>query len=184
MTTVDQLRRLNGTVTYHRFGVVKLRVKDQFWHFYSDRTPVVLKENIHSHPYPYESKILFGGIRHHIYAVKPSEEESKQNYRMRMRMSGNTSPLNVVYDNIELIKSATFDTYKQDTYTIEHSVLHQIELITPKCVTHLTAGRWGNPVYFVLNKELEFTKDDIWQRVSTDECWEIIEYTLDDEDNS
>ncbi|MGV7235524.1 MAG: hypothetical protein ACQ9ET_04625 [Nitrosomonadaceae bacterium] len=182
MITIDELRALNAHVTYNPLGVVKLRVNyDEFWHFYSDKTPVALEDNIHSHPYTYESKILFGGLRHHIYDVIPVEK-SHQRYDARFGIS-NKTPITTLHENVEPVKLTSFDTYKDDSYYIKHSTLHKIEVITPKCVTYLKAEPWVKQLFFVVDKDNVYTRKDIAQRATTDECWEIIEYTLNDEDN-
>jgi len=182
MISIDELRALNGKVSYHAMGVVKLRVNfDEFWHFYSDRTPIP-KGNTHSHPYAYESKILFGGVRHYICDVVSTTKETQHNYQARIGRVG--TPLTVIHDNINIIESATFDTYKNDTYYINHSTLHKIEPLTRKCVTYLKAEPWQDKLYFVVDKNKTHTRKEVLtQRASRDECWEIIEYTLDDEDN-
>jgi len=181
MTTVDQLRRLGGRVTYHQFGVVKLKVRNQFWHFYSDQTPIP-PGNIHSHPYAYESRILFGGIRHYICDVVPTTEETQHSYQARIGRVG--TPLTVIHDNIEIIESVTFDTYKGDSYYINHSTLHKVAPITEKCVTYLKAEAWYDKLYFVVDRDKVYTREDaLTKKATSDECWEIIEYTLDDEDN-
>ena len=182
MITIDELRKLNGRVRYSAMGVVKIGVDfKEFWHFYSDQTPIP-EGNIHSHPYAYESKILFGGIRHSIYDVVPIEEETQQNYQARFGRAG--TPLTVIHDNIDIIESATFDTYKNDEYYIDHSTLHKIAPLTSKCVTYLKAEPWQNKLYFVVDKDRQYTREEaLAQRASESECWEIIRYTLDDDDN-
>lgn len=184
MITIDELRKLNGRVTYHALGTVKLNVGfKEFWHFYSDKTPVALDENIHSHPYSYDSKILFGGIRHHIYDVIPTEEKRVNSYKRRAK-HGSKVELDVIHENIDVLETITFDTYKDDTYYINHSTLHKIELITPKCVTYLKAQPWQDNLFFVVHEDWNMTRKEILtQKASNAECWEIIEYTLNDEDN-
>jgi hypothetical protein len=184
MVSIDELRAINGTVSYHPMGVVKLRKNyDEYWHFYSDKTPVALDTNIHSHPYSYESTILFGGLRHHIHDVVPTEEERQNSYQGRFKRS-NKTPLTVIHENVDVITSTTFDTYKDDTYYIKHSTLHKIDVITPKCVTYLKAEPWQSNLFFVVAKDWNMTREQILtQKATAAECWEIIKYTLDDEDN-
>jgi len=183
MISIDELRALNGHVTFHAFGVVKLRVKaNEYWHFYSDKTPVVIENNIHSHPYEYESKILFGGIRHHIYNVEPTTEKTQNSYQAKIGLTRDL--LTMVHDNVNVIKSAVFDTYKDDTYYISHSTLHEVELITPKCVTYLKSGPYLRKFFLVVEEGVTYTREQVLtQRATESECWEIIRYTLDDEDN-
>lgn len=183
MITIDELQALNGKVTYNPLGVVKIRVNyDEFWHFYSDKTPVTLKENIHTHPYSYESKILFGGIRHHIYDVEPTDEETLHKYQKRGRVR--TAPLITIHENVNVIQSAVFDTYKNNSYYIHNCVLHQTELLTSKCVTYLKAEPWVHQVFFIKKEGIDFSVEDVRQKASVAECWEIIEYTLNDDDNN
>lgn len=184
MLTIDELRAKNGVVTYHPMGVVKLRVNwDEFWHFYSDKTPVALDENIHSHPYTYDSTILFGGLRHYIYDVVPTEEKRPNSYQGRFGR-GHKTPLTVVHENVDILETTRFDTYKGDSYYIKHSTLHKIEQIMPKTVTYLKAEPWQEQLFFVVHEDWKWTKEELMtQKATPDECWEIIEYTLDDEDN-
>jgi hypothetical protein len=182
MINIDELRALNGKVTYNPLGVVKLRLNyDEFWHFYSDKTPVVLNVNIHSHPYSYESKILKGSLRHHIHSVEETDEETSRNFQVRGR--SNKSPMVIKYENINVKEVVTFDTHVDSSYYIRHSVLHQTELLTEKCVTYLKAEPWQKQVFFVMDKDKTYTREDLFQRATTAECWEIIEHTLN-EDNS
>ena len=182
MISIDELRKLDGRVTYNALGVVKLRANfNEYWHFYSDKTPIP-EGNIHSHPYEYESRILFGGIQHKIYEVVPTTQESQYNYRGRFGRAG--TPQHIIHDNIDIIESATFDTYKNDTYYINHSTLHRVESLTPKCVTYFKAGPWQEKLYFVVDKDRVYTRKEVLtQKATPDECWEIIEDILNDEDN-
>ena len=183
MVSVDQLRALNGHVTYNPLGVVKLRIGyRRFWHFYSEDTPAVLKENIHSHPYSFESRIIKGSVRHQIYHVEETDQETDYNFRVRGKSKD--SPLVVKYENINYHKVLEFDTNEGDTYNIHHSVLHQIELTSPKAVTVLSAGPWVESVQFVMRKDVNYTKEELFQRATEAECWEIIEHILSDENNS
>ncbi len=179
MISIDELRALNGKVTYNPLGVVKLRLGfSKFWHFYSDKTPVVLETNIHTHPYPYESKILKGGIRHHIYEVEETDEETTQHFLTRGY--SNKSPMVVKYENVNVKEVVTFDTFVDDSYYIRNGVLHETELLTDKCVTYLNAEPWVDELFFIMPKDVTYTREQLFQRATTAECWEIIEYTLSD----
>lgn len=184
MMTIDGLRSLNGIISYHPMGVVKLRRNPrEYWHFYSDKTPVDLNTNIHSHPYSYKSQIVFGGLRHYIHDVVPTEEERENSYQGRFGRS-NQTPLTVIHKNVDVITSAVFDTYKDDSYNIKHSTLHKVDRVTPKCVTYLKAEPWQDQLFFVIHEDWKMTREELrTQKATASECWEIIEYTLDDEDN-
>lgn len=185
MKTIDELRKLAcRPLTYHPQGCIRLTFGKDFenvYHFYSDRTPILVKEshshdNIHTHPYSFKSTVIKGTIRNHIYQWEESEEATDHCIVRRQCRAG--MPWHPEQSNITFKKVLTFDTHENDSYTIEYSVMHKVEWMTPKIITLLEKSQIMQEPTFILPQDTLYTEEELFELKSEEECWDIIEYTL------
>ena len=177
MLTIDELRKLNGKAVYHPLGAIRLHVdKLTVWHFYSDQSPMMSDENIHTHPYSFKSTIYKGGIRNIVYHYEQTEENTK--CRLLERACKEGACQHDLYDNVNYYEALTFDTFAGESYNIHHSVMHKIEVLTPKAISLLNKKPIEADALFILDKDVTFDDDEFFNQKSEKECWEIIEYTL------
>ncbi len=181
MITIDELRRLNGRITYQPLGAVRITFrKNLIYQFYSKLTPPVNPDNYHTHPYSFNSTIIKGGIRNHIYHFEESNEETK--CRLQARACRRGVPLTTVYENVNFNEVLTYDTYEGNSYDMHYTVMHKIEPLGPKVISLLRKGPAEDDVLFIFDKTVHFTEEELFDLKTKDECWEIVEYTLNDND--
>lgn len=181
MITIDQLKKLDGRISYAPVGVIRLEyAKDRLYHFYSEQAPAILMENIHTHPHSFTSTIIKGGIRNHLYRVEDSMVETEHCVRsFAFRTKGAKIKMeqsNVTYDRI-----TTFDTYSDGEYRIHYTAMHMINILVPKTITHLSCSPHIGAlrdVYFVMKKNVSYDKEELRNLKTEDECWEIVADTL------
>ena len=83
-----------------------------------------------------------------------------------------------VHENVNRVNTITFDVSEGQSYNIHHSVIHKIELVTPKVISFIEKGPKENMPYFVLEQQIEHNDEELFNLKTEDECWDIIEYTL------
>ena len=181
MITIDQLRALNGRPHYMGLGVVKYPFrKNQSYHFYSDKAKVLV-EDIHEHRFSFTSNVIKGKLKNYIYDICGANPAST--LRVERGECAPDVKRDIIASNINLIELCTFVTEPGQEYHIHYTTLHRIECLTTKVIT-------------LLNKELPFAQTTprfitdtanpsvcaFSQPKPTSECWEIIEYTLNDND--
>lgn len=182
MITIDELRKLDGKITYTPLGVIRYVFRESYmYHFYSDQAPIVLVDNMHTHPHSFKSTVMKGGIQNHIYHYEKSMEETEYNLRSRPYPGRGKATVKIEEDNVDFNEVLTFDTNVGDSYNIDHTTMHRVKLLTPKVVTLLkcspSIGAESN-VFFIMKKETDYTADQ-WVGLKTEkECWEAVEYTL------
>lgn len=181
MLTIDGLKKLNGQIVYHPLGAIRLIFsrggKKLVYHFYSDQSPMQDPTNLHNHPYTFTSKIFKGTLRNFIYDVSESETETK--HKMIQRECCENSPTPIIHENVERVNTLTFDVSEGQSYNIHHSVIHRIELVTPKVISLLEKGPTVIKPYFVLEQHIEHKDGELFNLKPESECWEIIKYTLE-----
>lgn len=182
MITIDELRKLNGRISYTPVGVVRLVFREKYmYHFFSDQAPPVLIDNIHTHPHSFKSIIKKGGIRNHVYRYEKSEDETEYNLASRLYPGRAKATLKIEENNINFNKVLTFDTLEGGSYNINHTTMHEIELLAPKVVTLLNCSPYigaMSKVLFIMKKDTVYTKEQLFNLKTEKECWEIVEYTL------
>jgi len=180
MLTIDGLRKLNGHVVCHPLGAVRLLFsrggKQLVYHFYSDKSPMQDPTNLHNHPYTFTSRIFKGVLRNFIYDVTESETPTPHKMIQRECCEGSETP--TIHANVNRVNTLTFDVSEGQSYEIHHSVIHRIELRTPKVISLLDRGPNVCMPYFVLEQHIEHKDEELFNLKSVKECWEIIEYTL------
>jgi hypothetical protein len=184
MITVDQLRKMGGRIAYTPVGLIRIEPNNkQLWHFYSPDAPPILTNNIHTHPQSFTSKVLKGGIRNHIYRVNDVEEETEHCVRcVKFRVSpdktkSSTKKAEIVRENVSYEKTVTFDTYAGGEYYLHYLTMHKVEILEPKTVTVLDCQPYIGAfpdVFFVMGKDVFYTTEQLHNRKSTKECWEIV----------
>jgi hypothetical protein len=151
------------------------------YHFFSVHAPPIIADNIHTHPHSFTSNVIKGGIRNHIYRIDDAERET--NYcvrRLRFRADPAT-PVETVRDNVSYEKTVTFDTYAGNEYDIHNTTMHKIELLEPKTITLIECSPHIGAlidVYFVMDKNTSYTKEQLHNRMNKVKCWEIVADTL------
>ena len=129
MLTIDKLRKICKRIVYHPLGAIRLTVGEDYrsvYHFYSDQTPMLNTENIHSHPYSFKSTILKGVLRNIVYDYVATDEVA--DHKMFTRCCRKNAPLTVVHDNVKVNNILTFETHENESYYIHCSVIHKIDL--------------------------------------------------------
>jgi len=183
MITVDELRALDGHAQYMGLGVIKYAFrKNRAYHFYSNKILSIV-DDIHEHKFGFTSTVIKGELKNYIYEIDGTDPNST--LQVERGVCGRDTIRTLVQSNINLVESCTFTTRPGQSYHIEYTTLHKIECLTPKVITLLT-------------KELplsqldpQFITDATKQAVcafsqpkSDAECWELIEYTLSDDDET
>jgi hypothetical protein len=98
-----------------------------------------------------------------------------------------------IHENIEPLNVCTFDTVARESYFLQRGVYHHVESVTPKLITCMDivpptkeelASRntyWPQKAQFIIDKRIPYVGVYSQPR-SEKECWEIIEYTINDND--
>lgn len=185
MITIDKLRDLSRSYGsnphYNGIGMIRLRVSEtQAYLFYSDLA-VPFVNDIHDHRYSFSSDILRGTLRTDVYKFTESDEYTDLN--IVRRYWGDREP-EITAPNINLYKVCTFDAVEGETYNIDYRVFHHVTKTTPKLITCMTTQPLPWPVeanQFIESKSNPSAAID-FKTMSKGECWEVIEYTLNDND--
>ncbi|MGV7235523.1 MAG: hypothetical protein ACQ9ET_04620 [Nitrosomonadaceae bacterium] len=184
MITVDELRKMGGRIAYTPVGLIRIEPnKYQLYHFYSPDAPPILEENVHTHPQSFKSTVIKGGIRNHIYRVDDVMEETDYCVRcVKFRVppalqQSSTKTAKVVRKNVSYEKCVTFDTYEGNNYDLHYTTMHEVEILEPKTATILDCrphiGAYPD-VFFVMGKDVSYTKEQLHNRKTEKECWEIV----------
>lgn len=180
--TIDGLRLLGGKISYTPVGVIRLEFsKERMYHFFSEHAPPILLDNIHTHPHSFTSKIIKGGIRNHIYNVEDTEEESDYCVRRVAFRKREKAQIEMYRENTVSQEVVRFDTYAGGTYTIGSTTMHTIDILEPKTITLLECSPYIaalTDVYFQMRKDVSYTRDQLHNLKTEQECWEIVADTL------
>jgi len=177
MLTIDGLRKLKGRAVYHPLGAIRLHFRgNMVYHFYSDQAPMMSDENIHTHPYSFKSTVYKGGVRNIVYHYEEAENETECRLLERACREGACEQNK--YENVDFYEALRFETLAGESYNIHHSVMHKIELVEPKTVTLLEKGPVIGDALFILDKDIVWNDEELFNLKPEEECWEIIEYTL------
>ena len=65
-----------------------------------------------------------------------------------------------------------------ESYNINHSVMHKVETIGRKVISLLEKQPVAADALFILDKNIVWKDEELFNLKSEKECWEIIEYTL------
>jgi hypothetical protein len=183
MITVDSLKKLGGKISYTPVGVIRLEfAKDRMYHFFSEHAPPILSDNIHTHPHSFVSNVIKGGIRNHIYQIQDSDTETEHCVkRFKFRTENKDEKLTMHKENVTFHEATRFDTYAGGTYRIDSTTMHEIDILEPKTITLLTCTPYIaalTDVYFLMKKEVSYTREQLHNLKTTQECWEIVADTL------
>lgn len=181
MITIDELRKLGGLAKYNGTGVVKLHVgRTQIYRFYSDMATTV-SEDIHEHRCNFTSTVLKGVLKNYIYDVAGQDPASILEI-VRSKCEANAEKI-IEVPNAVLIEQCNFTTMPGESYYLAYNVLHQIERVTPKVVTLMQKEpNVQEAARIVMDTSITEYVCPISVKKSEKECWEIIEYTLNDND--
>lgn len=176
MITVDDLRKMGGYPHYLGLGVIKCRVgADESYHFYSDRAEVLVNQ-IHDHRFGFTSTILKGVLKNTIYIIDGQDPDSV--LQVERGECKKEADREILVANANMKELINFTSCVGESYYIAYDTLHQIEVVTPTLVTHLKKEPFSQIAP-------RFVVDTSMPRVcamskpkTQDECWEIIEYTL------
>jgi hypothetical protein len=161
--------------------MIRLRVSEsQAYLFYSDHSEPFVND-IHNHRYSFTSDILKGTLRTEVYKFTETDEYTDLNV---VRRYWDKREPEIMAANINLYKVCTFDAIKGDTYNIDYRVFHHVTKQTPKLITRMTTQPLPWPVeanQFIESKSNPSAPIDA-KTMSKERCWEVIEYTLDDND--
>lgn len=177
MITIDQLRRESKhRPGYMGLGVIKLRVNDRSaYRFYCDEVARQTIDQIHTHTFSFDAKVLKGVLRNIIYDVTTVDHET--DYRLTQGKCDHTPPP-TAFENVEFKETFRIDSPVGTEYSIDSQTFHRIELVTDKVVTfkHTTHNPDTHP-QFVEDKQIEYV--DPWaDRKTTEQCWEAIAFIL------
>lgn len=180
MITIDELRKLDGMARYNGTGVVKLHVgKSLIYRFYSDMAAVV-SEDIHEHRCSFTSTVLKGVLKNYIYEVSGQDPKSTLQV-VRSECKANADKI-IEVSNAVISEQCNFTTVAGQSYHIAYNTLHQIERVTPKVITLMEKEPNTQDAARIV---MDISKADyvcpISVKKSVKECWEIIEYTLNDD---
>jgi hypothetical protein len=196
MQTIDEFRKQaksKGVVpVYNGLGMVRLKIGNQGFLFYSDRAPAI-NMTIHTHRYDFTSTVLKGAIRNYLYVPKLVGHETNYKLTWKDMVEKVDTEGNTINENVEPLNVCTFNTVAGESYFLQRNVYHHVESVTPKLITRMDvvpptkeelASRdtyWPQKAYFIIDKTIPYV-GVYSQPKSEKECWEIIEYTLNDND--
>ncbi len=180
MLTVDGLRKLDGKVSYMGLGVIKYKFRNnRAYHFYSEMAPAIV-EDIHEHRFNFTSKVVKGALKNYIYDVQGQDKNSTLQVE-RGECTANAERTTEV-PNANIVELCNFVTEEGQSYYIHYTTLHRIECLTPKVITLLDKelpNVQENPRFVIDTNNPSVCAFS--QPKSEQECWEIIEYTLNDD---
>ena len=177
MITIDEFRKMDGRIRFTPIGAIRLVVGvNTHYHFYSDKMPLVLIDNMHTHPFSFKSTVLKGGIQNQVYSYEESTEDAE--YNLRSRGWPIRTPMKIIHPHVSIKKMLSFDTYEGETYNIDYSIMHRVEQLTPKLITFIEGSEDTADVFFIMKKGKNYTEEELFHLKSRKECWEIVEYTL------
>lgn len=184
MIDIDYLRneaKERGSVpNYNGLGMVRLAVKDRGYLFYSDRAPPI-NHTIHDHRYSFTSTIIKGTIRNFIYSFEAVEQETDFMLTYKDMVNKVDTVGTIIHPNVNITNTCTFDTTENQKYIMHESILHHVERKSEKLITCMEPSpRPYSPIaHFLINKNIEYV--GVYSQPKTpNECWEIIEYTIND----
>lgn len=181
MITIDELRRIAiKQPTYMGLGMIKVSIPHSAYRFYCPDVAPQTTDQHHTHTNSFQSTVLKGVLRNIVYDVTPVDYETNWQWTQG-KCSPRCTP-EVIHENVEPVETLRFDTLVDSGYQIDAQVFHRIELVTDKVITKLTVTERGtvDPIY-ILDKKLGYQSP--WAvRKTPAECWEAIEYILDDND--
>jgi len=181
MITIDELRKLGGLAKYNGTGVVKLHVGgSQIYRFYSDMA-VTVTEGIHEHRCNFTSTVLKGVLKNHIYDVSGQDPDSTLQI-VRSECKPNAEKI-IEVPNATIAEQCNFTTLAGQSYYLAYNTLHHIERVTPKVITVMKKEpNIQEAARIVMDASITDYVCPISVKKSEKECWEIIEYTLNDND--
>lgn len=161
--------------------MIRLRVSEtQAYLFYSDLSEPFVND-IHNHRYSFSSHIIKGTLRTEVYKFTETDEYRDLNV---VRRYWDMREPDIIAANIDLYKVCTFDAIEGDTYNIDYRVFHHVTKQTTKLVTCMTTQPEPWPVeanQFIESKS-QPSAPITAKQMSKERCWEVIEYTLNDND--
>lgn len=181
MITIDHLRALKGKPHYMGLGCVKyvFRGGSQAYHFYCDKAEILV-EDIHEHRFGFTSTVKKGTLKNYIYEVHGTDPESTLQVERGECKPGAERIVEVA--NANVVEVCTFVTDPGQSYTLHQTTLHRIECITPKVVTLINRKELVEPMPRFITDAANPSVCAFSKPKSEKECWEIMEYTLDDND--
>ncbi len=182
MITIDGLKQLGGKISYAPVGAIRLEFsKERLYHFYSEDAPAILVDNIHTHPHSFSSKVIKGGIRNHIYHVEDSEKETFHCVNHIGFRTGKKEQMTMHRENVTFQEVVRFDTYADGTYTIDSTTMHMTDILEPKTITLVECSPYIGALtdtYFLMHKDVSYTREELHNLKTKQECWEIVADTL------
>lgn len=180
MYTIDELRKLAGDMkpSFCGTGALKLKTTAGAFRFYNEKLIPRHNNEIHTHTYGFNSKILKGTLRQVFYDVVESDQET--NYQLTEGVCKKGCPPEVIIENVEIIETLRTDTCAGSEYTIQSTVFHEVEFMTDSIITILNPFVKGPVPRFVRDKTIGYICPWGDTRITPNECWEIIEVMLND----
>lgn len=183
MITIDQLRALGGKPHYMGLGCVKYVFKHSgqscAYHFYSDKAEILV-EDIHEHRFGFTSTVKKGILKNYIYDVHGTDPESTLQVERGECKSGAERVVEVA--NANVVELCTFVTEPEQSYHLHQTTLHRIECLTPKVITMIRREPMIETMPRFITDTAKPSVCAFSQPKPVKECWEIIEYTLNDND--
>lgn len=184
MITIDEIRRIAlKPPTYMGLGIVKLATPGFAYRFYCHELVPQTIDRHHTHKNSFRSIVVKGVLRNIVYDITPVEYETQWEWRQ-----GICSPLcipEVIHENVLPVETLRFDTSAGNEYQITSNVFHRIELVTDKVITKIaiTEKTTDESVYIIDKDKESDGYVDPWAIKKTGmECWEAIEYIINDND--
>lgn len=176
MITIDELRKFGSVPRQGGMGVIKYRVGDRAWHFYNGEIHQVKNTGIHEHFNDFTSYILKGELKNYIYTVGKTDPNST--LQLIQQQSKINSKQVVIQDNITLVEMCTFSTVAGQSYYLEQTALHKIEMLAPKVVTYIEGDLSFSPRPLTYVSDTAFEPRPKNKPLSHAQCWEVMEDIL------
>lgn len=173
LPTIEYLKDNNTGIYYFGLGFIQVKIGDDVrYNFYHpELTPCFVKgEEIHTHPYDFESHILKGCLEEFLYNVTPTGDGDWEMCSIDCKGT-NTKlfPCNVDIDN--LLFHIQGQSYER-SYATLHSVVANVPTVT-KLTKKLRYGK-----AFALMPNGKDCCSPFISYESEERCWEVVEEIL------
>jgi len=171
MITIDQLRKMGGSIKREGQGVIKYRLRQEAYHFYDGTIHKVRNTGIHQHFFSFTSSIIKGELKTRMYVISGTDPNSI--FQLVRKKHKSDRHFSVELDNITIAESCSFSTVAGRSYYLQYTGFHKIEMMEDKVVTHLRhTGPYEQPTIGYL-KDTTMPEADYLPAIPEKECWEI-----------
>lgn len=188
MITIDEIRALakqsSSIPRYNGLGMIRLHLRNEAYMFYSKQTEP-FNHTIHDHRYSFTSTVLKRTLRNRLYSFVEVNYDTDYlvTYKNMVGKIDYETYGRTMYENVEVSEACMFETKAGQQYHLDRSAFHSAEAVTDSvitCMTRPSDPAWEAMSRFIVSRSKPY--ESVYSRPKTEkECWEIIEYTINDD---